>query len=389
MSESGIYDEAGDRDNSDPDSNESSDHSDAGNQCNSDGNDEKSEDSTSDSADDAPSMEKSTFKTAWTCSLQTPFETLDRTAPSHTEMKRVFREIFLPHTPPELVHMIVLYKIDRTEVHFKVETQLRIYIQSKPTSSRTWSTWLASGESGSDTFRKAQWTAINGGLASDPAYARDMESVADPANPWKILMVHGVRREPMVRRKTWSFCGVITVDFSESACAGLFSNENNCDDNKVDLARMVQLCSSHFSRSYLPEGKLPSGVKHAWVLCKFDRAVWQRESGRQLHEASFNVRGFVQTKSSTAARWKKWLPPPEFRWKSILGGLHGNKDFDTAKRELSDPNSNYPWLELLSDGALRRNNRGRNLQAKQKVSESNPLPRSQCNLAEVSFFDYY
>ena len=286
--------------------------------------------------------------------------------------------------------MSVLYKVDPTEVHFRVETQLRVYIQCKPTRATTWSTWLASCDSGSDTFRKAQWTAINGGLASYPAYVTDMESVADPANPWKILMVHGDRREPMARRQTWSFCGVISVDFSESARAqaGLVSNEDNCDPDEVDLATMVQLCSSHFSRSYLPEGKVPNGVKHAWVLCKFDRAVWQRESGGQLHEASFDVRGFIQTKRSTAARWQKWLPPPDFRWKSIVGGLHGNKDFDTAMCALSDPNSNYPWIELLSNGALRRNNRGRNLHAKQKVSESNFLPSFQYNLADFAFFNY-
>ena len=64
MSQSGIHHEAEDRESCNSDSNESSDHSDAGNQCNSDENDEALEDSTGDSADDARSMEKSTFETA-------------------------------------------------------------------------------------------------------------------------------------------------------------------------------------------------------------------------------------------------------------------------------------------------------------------------------------
>ena len=157
------------------------------------------------------------------------------------------------------------------------------------------------------------------------------------------------------------------MDFSQSASAHIIPNGD--DGNEVDLPMMIQLCTEHFSRSYMKQGKLPSGVQHAWVLCKFDCAAWKRVPGR-AHEAAFHVQGFVQTKKCPIERWQKWLPPSEFRWEPLLGGLCGNEDYETAKRELLDPNSNYPWLELLSEGALRLNIVGR--KAMREVSGVHP-----------------
>ena len=194
---SDIESERGEPESGYPEQYDSSDRSDSVEDCQSDNNDEISQDSTGDGSEVDASSENSQFETAWTCSLQTPFKSLDNIAPSHEYIRRTFCDVFLSKAPPQLVHMSIVYKTDPTDDDLTVEMHLRVYIQCKRTSSATWSTWFASDRI-SNAFEDVEWTAISGGLASHPAYLRDMKSVADAANPWKILLTIG-KRAPELR----------------------------------------------------------------------------------------------------------------------------------------------------------------------------------------------
>ena len=71
------------------------------------------------------------------------------------------------------------------------------------------------------------------------------------------------------------------------------------------------------------------------------------------------MRGFLQIANTNwNSLWKRWLP--NFAWRPVRGGLCGNEDFEQAKAEIQHGKSHDgacpPWIEMLVQGELGRNN---------------------------------
>ena len=104
----------------------------------------------------------------------------------------------------------------------------------------------------------------------------------------------------------------------------------------------------------------PAGTKYVVVPCRVDDLF--QPSG----ETPVHLKGYIQCSNSPLAAWRKWLPPPEFAWRTVSGGLYTDREFQSdvmAQATLADQHATVSqvnaWTKLLSEGTFGLNIVGR------------------------------
>ena len=96
----------------------------------------------------------------------------------------------------------------------------------------------------------------------------------------------------------------------------------------------------------------PAGTKYLVVLCRVDDLF--RPDG----EITVHLKGYTQSSKFPISSWRKWLPPPQFVWRPVRGGLYSDDQYQSDVI-LAKTSSDNPWIELLSEGKFGLNTVGR------------------------------
>ena len=144
-----------------------------------------------------------------------------------------------------------------------------------------------------------------------------------------------------------------SVAFQVSGTAWTFPGTVRVDPQWDDsLGKdLVEIARSKFKEA---EGarERPDAIEYLSVHCDLSPLILGSPSEAQ----EVPVRGFLQTANTTwNSLWERWLP--DFAWRPVRGGLCGNLDFQKALAEIRLDKS--PWIEMLVQGELGRNNAGR------------------------------
>ena len=129
-----------------------------------------------------------------------------------------------------------------------------------------------------------------------------MSQLSDDRGSWGQLLRGGIRTELVTLGRSWTFSGELKCN--------LAGNDSN---TKLDIVRDC------FRRTYMSHGAgldgAPAGTKYLVVLCRVDDLF--RPDG----EITVHLKGYTQSSKFPISSWRKWLPPPQFVWRPVRGGL--------------------------------------------------------------------
>ena len=259
-------------------------------------------------------------------------------------VRAALEEQYLPTVPVPVHRMEIFYNSAAEPDRELLKLPIRGYVQAKSASRRKWRKWIEAAA--------LEWEKIQGGIPLHEAYILDTQKNTDPRDTDRFLLSHGKLSGFRVCGTAWTFSGTVRVDQPWDDSLG------------KDL---VEIARSKFKEA---EGarERPDAIEYLSVHCDISLLILGSPSEAQ----KVPLRGFLQTANTTwKSLWERWLP--DFAWRPVRGGLCGNLDFQKALAEIRLDKS--PWIEMLVQGELGRNNAGR--RAARASSSSSKSSRSR------------
>ena len=242
------------------------------------------------------------------------------------ELKSAFLKM-LPVKPEYIVVVSGLEHLSMSETN-DLELQIRGYIAAKRTSREAWQSF--------GQRDKFEWTKVTGGIRAWPQFLADRRSVLDDHGNLTVLTEWGSRKFFDVHGYSWAFTGWLTVP--------QLKKQRETSGSDSDVLQMIRDAFVDLM------GDRPDNcIRYLCVHCEISTSMDEAEEGEDGPQ--IQIRGFLQTTFSRMSRLEGWLP---VEWRPVRGGLGGNKEFERAEMEARSDDS--PWVLLLVEGTLGRNN---------------------------------